>query len=52
MNAVLRWVLWAPAVAVTFSATVVAGGPVLFLLPLLGLFYGVFAWIAWSGSRG
>jgi hypothetical protein len=48
----LRWLLWSPALAVVFSATVVAGGLLFFLLPLIGVFYGVFAWIGWSGPRG
>ena len=50
-DALLRWVLWSPALALIFLATAVAGGLALFLLPLIGLFYGVFALIAWGGPR-
>jgi hypothetical protein len=48
-SAALRWLLWSPAIAVVFSAFVVPGGLVLFLLPLLGLGYGFFALIALLG---
>jgi hypothetical protein len=48
-SAARRWLLWSPAIAVIFSAFVVPGGLVLFLLPLAGLGYAVFSLIAWLG---
>jgi hypothetical protein len=48
-SAALRWLLWIPAIAVIFSAFVVPGGLVLFLLPLAGLGYAAFSLIAWLG---
>ena len=50
-RALLRWLVWSPALALLFSATVVVGGLVFFLLPLGGLAYGVFALVASLGSR-
>jgi len=44
-----RWLLWSPAVALVFSAVAIPGGLLLFLLPLLGLGYGVFSLIAALG---
>jgi len=46
-----RWLLWGPAIALIFSAAAIPGGLLLFLLPLLGLGYGVFALIAGLGPR-
>jgi hypothetical protein len=44
-----RWLFWSPAVALVFSAFVIPGGLLLFLLPLLGLGYGVFSLVAALG---
>ena len=48
-SAALRWLVWSPAIVVIFSAFVVPGGLVFFLLPLLGLGYGVFALVVLLG---
>jgi hypothetical protein len=48
-GAAARWLLWSPVLALVVGAVVVPGGLALFLLPLLGLGYGVFALIAWLG---
>jgi hypothetical protein len=44
----LRWLIWGPVVGLLFSAFVVTGGLVFFLLPLGGALYAVFAVVAWS----
>ncbi len=49
-SALLRWLLWSPAVVVVISAVAVAGGLALFLVPLLAVGYGVFSLIAWAGA--
>ncbi len=46
-----RRLLWSPAAVLLFSASVVVGGLVFFALPLAGLFYGLFSWIAWRGPE-
>jgi hypothetical protein len=46
---VLRWLIWGPAALVIISATVVTGGLVFFLLPLLAVLYGFVALIALLG---
>jgi hypothetical protein len=45
----LRWLIWGPAVVVIVSASVVTGGLVLFMLPLLAVFYGFFVLVALQG---
>ena len=46
---ILRWLIWGPSAVVIISATVVTGGLVFFLLPLLAAFYGFVALIALLG---
>ena len=46
---VLRWLIWGPAAVVIISASVVTGGLVFFLLPLLAVLYGFVALIALLG---
>jgi hypothetical protein len=40
---VLRWLIWGPAALVIISASVVTGGLIFFLLPLLAVLYGFVA---------
>jgi hypothetical protein len=48
-SALLRWLFWAPASALVLASSAIVGALVLFLLPLAGLFYAIFSWIAWRG---
>ena len=45
----LRAFVWGPAAVLILSAFAVTGGIALFLVPLAGLFYAVFCFIAWNG---
>lgn len=45
-GALFGWLVWSPAIVIILSATAVTGGIALFLVPLLGLFYGFFCLVA------